>query len=337
MTTQGMVFVTGATGFLGRSLVARLLAAGYGVRVLVRPGSDTRFLSHTGVEQVLAHDITDAAALQQGCAGCQAVIHAAALFRMWGLRPVFWQTNVAGTAAVLAAAQAAGVGRVVHISTVVVVGRTIPGRVIDETHPCRPLDNYQRTKLEAERLALAYYRNRGLPVVVLRPGALYGPWGQYAFNRNFFVDPLQGLRIRVAGGRHVTFPAFAPDVAQAIVLALTCARPGHIYNVSGESLDHNSINNTISDLAGIGRWRIGVPVPAVLALARAMTLLARYTGREPFYPINFAHYVFQDWPVSSAKAETELGFRATPFAEGARQTLEWYWSTGQLARRRHSS
>lgn len=234
MTTQGMVFVTGATGFLGRSLVARLLAAGYGVRVLVRPGSDTRFLSHTGVEQVLAHDITDAAALQQGCAGCQAVVHAAALFRMWGLLPVFWQTNV-------------------------------------------------------------------------------------------------------AGGRHVTFPAFAPDVAQAIVLALTHARPGHIYNISGESLDHNSINNIISDLAGIGRWRIGVPVPAVLALARTMTLLARYTGREPFYPINFAHYVFQDWPVSSAKAEAELGFRATPFAEGARQTLEWYWSTGQLARRRPAS
>ena len=70
----------------------------------------------------------------------------------------------------------------------------------------------------------------------------------------------------------------------------------------------------------------------VLLLARAWTALSKFTGREPFYPINMAPYVFQDWHISYQKATAELGFQPTPFAEGARQTLEWYWQQGLLKR-----
>ncbi len=322
-----MIFVTGATGFLGHHLIPRLVNNGYGVRALVRPGSDTSFLRDCGVELFTAADISDEA-IHEGVQSCRAVVHAAAHFRMWGNLISFWRTNVEGTANMLAAAHKAGVERFIHISSVAVIGETIPGRVIDEDHPCRPLDFYQRTKLEAEQLALAYQRNLGLPVIVLRPGALYGPWGRYAFNRNFFEDPLRGLRIRVARGRHITFPAFAPDVAQAIELALTRGVPGRVYNVSGESLSHNEANNIVSDLAGISRWRLDIPAPAMIWLAWAWTRLSRFTRREPFYPLNLAHYVFQDWRVSSDRAKAELGFQATPFVEGARQTLEWYRQHG---------
>lgn len=319
-----MILVTGATGFLGHNLVPRLLDAGYAVRALARPHSDTTLLEQWGAKIVRVADINHASGMRRAVAGCHAVVHAAAHFRMWGRLHHFWRTNVEGTATVLDAAHRAGVTRFLHISTVVVVGKTIPGLPVDETHPCAPQDFYQRTKLEGERLALAYQRYRDLPVVVLRPGALYGPWGRYAFNRLFFEDPLRGWRIRVDKGRRITFPAFTPNVARAIVAALTLGRPGEVYHLSGEPLSHNAVNNTVSDLAGISRWRLDVPVPAVLLLARAWTALSRFTGREPFYPINLAHYVFQDWPVSSDKAREELRFRPTPFVEGARATLEWY-------------
>lgn len=325
-----MILVTGATGFLGHNLVPRLLNAGYRVRALARPGSDTDFLEQEGAEIVRVTDITDAAGVRRACARCHVVIHAAGHFRMWGRLHRFWQTNVAGTATVLDAAQRAGVSRFLHISTVVVVGETLPGRPVDETHPCAPQDFYQRTKLEGERLALAYHRYRELPVVVLRPGALYGPWGSYAFNRLFFEDPLRGWRIRVQRGRRITFPAFTPDVARGIIAALTLGRPGEIYHLSGNPLSHNAVNDTVSDLAGISRWRLDVPTPAVLLLARAWTTLSRFSGREPFYPVNLAHYVFQDWPVSSDKAREELRFRPTSFVEGARATLEWYRRQGVL-------
>lgn len=325
-----MILVTGATGFLGHHLVPRLLQAGHRVRVLARPASATAFLERHGAEIALVSDITDAARVSRALAGCCYLIHAAAHFRMWGSFVEFWHTNVAGTATVLEAATQAGVARFLHISTVVVVGKPEPGRIIDESHPLKPQDAYQRTKMEAESLALAYWRRRDLPVIVLRPGALYGPWGHYAFNRLFFEDPLHGWRIKVNHGRHLTFPAFAPDVAWGIVAALTRGHPGTVYNLAGQSLSHNAINDIVSELAGISPRRLNVPTPVVLALARAWTVLSRFTRREPFYPANLAHYVFQDWPVSSRRAREALGFSPTSFHEGARQTLDWYRREGLL-------
>lgn len=325
-----MIFLTGATGFLGCHLAQHLTAAGYALRTLVRPQSRTGFLQELGAELTVAADIQDREAVWEACRGCELVVHAAGHFRMWGNLCHFWETNVGGTDVVLRAALENGVRRVLLVSTVAVVGRTEPGRVVDEEHPCRPQDNYQRSKLEAERLALAYWRNCGLDVVIARPGALYGPWGRYAFNRLFFEDPLRGWRIMVDRGQRITFPAFAPDVARGIVLALEKGRGGEIYHLSGQLLSHRQANDAVSDAAGIRRRRLNAPSWPLLLLANVWTAASRYTGREPFYPRNLAHYVFQDWRVSSAKAEAELGFCATPFEEGARETVKWYREQGIL-------
>jgi nucleoside-diphosphate-sugar epimerase len=94
------------------------------------------------------------------------------------------------------------------------------------------------------------------------------------------------------------------------------------------------LNNHVSDIAGIGRWRMNIPTWMVLLLARNWTRLSRVTGKEPFYPINLAPYVFQDWHVSTKKAEEELGFVPTPFREGALKTLRWYKEQGILKLRR---
>ena len=329
-----MILITGATGFLGHNLVPYLLQAGYKLRTLVRPSSDISFLKDLDVEVVYADDITDAVSVQQACQGCQQVIHGAGHFRFWGDFNDFYHTNVKGTATVLDAALMAGVERFVHISTIVVIGETPSSGDITEETECHPQEPYQITKLEAEQLALSYYREKGLPVIALRPGAYYGPWGHYAFNRLFFEEPLKGWRIKVDNGRNITFPVFVPDVVQGIELALHKGRPGEIYNITGQPLDHNSANAIVSDLAGISRIRMHVPTSWVLALAHVWTFLSRYTHREPFYPINMKPYVFQDWPVSYQKAADELGFVPTDFTEGARQTLEWYWETSQLKRRK---
>jgi dihydroflavonol-4-reductase len=328
-----MILITGATGFLGHNLVPRLIQAGHQVRVLVRPTSDTGFLEQLGVELAYTDDISNAAPALQACRGCDKVIHAAGRFRFWGEMDVFWRTNVAGTKAVLEAAVAAGVKRFVHISTIAVVGKPPATRDIDEDTTCRPQEPYQITKLEGERLALLTYQEKGLPVIVLRPGAFYGPWGHYAFNRLFFEEPLKGWRIKVDGGKHITFPVYVPDVVQGIDLALKKGKPGEVYNICGQSMDHNTVNAIVSDIAGISHWRLNVPTSLVVMLARNWTRLSRFTGREPFYPINMAPYVFQDWHVCTKKAEQELGFAPTPFVEGVRQTLAWYWEQGLLKRK----
>jgi dihydroflavonol-4-reductase len=328
-----MILVTGATGFLGRNLLPRLVAEGHMVRALVRPGSDTKFLQRRGVELATVDDITDRNGLAQACRGVEQIVHAAGRFRFWGDDAAFRKTNVEGTRAILSAALAAGVQRFLHVSTIVVIGQTPETGTISEQTRCQPQEPYQSSKLEAEQLVLEAYRERGLPALLLRPGAYYGPWGRYAFNRLFFEEPLRGWRIKINRGRHVTFPAYVPDVVQAILLALDQGQAGEIYNICSQSLEHNVVNGIVSDLANIGHWRINIPTSAVLSLARAWTVLSRFTHREPFYPINMKSYVFQDWHVSTEKAERELGFVATPFREGARATLEWYWGQGLLKKR----
>jgi dihydroflavonol-4-reductase len=329
LRTDWPILVTGATGFLGHTLCPYLVEGGYRLRVLVRPLSDYAFLQPLGVEWAWG-DIRDAAAVRAAAAGCGAVVHAAALFRLWGEREAFFAVNVEGTRNVVDAARAAEVERFVHISTIAVVGEPPPGTPISEETPCAPRDPYQESKLAAEGVVLEAWRQHGLPAVVLRPGAYYGPWGRYAFNRLFFEDPLKGLPMRIHGGRHVIFPVYVRDVAHAVWLALQRGRPGQVYNICGPCLTHLQINETVERLLG-GRLRwVNTPARGMVLLARVWTWLSRFTRREPYYPLGLYPYVFYDWQVSIDKARRELGFEPTPFEEGARETLAWYRQEGIL-------
>lgn len=317
--------VTGATGFLGRTLCPYLIERGYRLRAFARASSDVDSLRDLGVEIALG-DVCDAASIYAAAEGCQAIVHAAGKFRFWGRRENFFAANQAGTRNTLEAARRANVERFVHISTVAVIGAPRAEVIIDETYPPAPLDAYQRSKLEAERLAFHYYRAHHVPIVVLRPGAFYGPGSHYAFNRLFFDDPLKGLPVQVHSGRHINFPVYIEDVAQGVHLALKKGRPGEIYNISGPSISHREANQIIDRLLGYRIHRINVPAWAMFTLSRIWTWLSRYTRREPYYPLNLALYVFYDWDVSSEKARRELGFTPTPFETGARETLRWYAS-----------
>jgi dihydroflavonol-4-reductase len=321
------VLVTGATGFLGHTLCPYLVQRNYQLRALVRPSSAWDFLRPLGVELAWG-DIRDASAVRAATEGCCAVVHAAGKFRFWGREDDFFAVNLEGTRNVLEAARQAGVEKFIYISTIAVIGAPTPGTVIDETAPPFPQDSYQRSKLEAERLTLRYHQEHGLSALILRPGAFYGPGSRYAFNRLFFEDPIKGLPVKVCRGRHVIFPIYIKDTAQGIDLALRRGRPGETYNICGSSLSHREANATIDRLLGYRIRRVNAPAWAMLGLARVWTWLARFTEREPYYPINLASYVFYDWVVSSEKAQRELGFVPTPFEEGARATLDWYQELG---------
>ncbi len=322
-----MILITGATGFLGRNVCEHMVSRGIPVRALVRRQSDYAFLEELGVELAWG-DVRKKEGLVEAMRGCESVVHAAAKFRFWGEWEDFYTTNVVGTRNMLETACQVGVRRFLYVSTFVVVGRPLPGQIITEDYPCTPLDYYMRTKLEAESTALRYYQEKGLPVMVMRPGALYGPWGRYALNRLFFEDFLRGLHVRVHHGKHLTSPVFVKDVARAIEACLEKGQLGEIYNVSGQSISHQEATVVISHLSGKRDWWVNAPELLMVGVAKIWTFLAHFTKREPFYPITLYPYVFYDWLVSSEKARRELDFQPTPFKEGARQTLEWYRTIG---------
>lgn len=322
------ICVTGGTGFLGRHLVPDLIRQGHGVCLLVRNDSCVPWEQEasfpTGALDVVRGDVTDPEPVARAMAGCRFVVHAAGHFRFWGTEEVFQRVNVGGTTNVARAALSAGVERMVHISTIVVVGDHPPDEVIEEDTPCTPIDPYQRSKYAAEQSLLNRPEFARLPVVILRPNAFYGPYGRYGFNRLFIEDPMRGLRFQIEGGRLLTFPVYVPDVAGAVSRALRYGRVGEVYNVGDESVPHAQVNRLVSEVAGWDPTYRDVPRQPLVALAALLEVVARITRREPFYPLNLRHYVFQDWRVSSEKARQDLGFTPTPLAEGLRRTVAWY-------------
>jgi nucleoside-diphosphate-sugar epimerase len=314
------VLVTGATGFLGRHLLPALCRRGYAVRALVRQPEAHPWLAWSPNVVAVQGDVCDADAVTRALDGATAVIHAAGRFRFWGRDDDFQSVNVGGTQTVTAAARAAGVRRFVHVSTIAVIGHPEPGRIVDEEHPAHPADAYQRSKLDAERVIA----QAGLDAVIVRPGAFYGPLGNYGFNRLFFRDPMRGLIMQMDFGRHLIFPAFVPDVADGVIRALESGRAGQVYNLCDAPITHRAAFDIVCAQAGLLWPRLSLPGWMGIASARALEFISRLTGREPFYPMNLRSYVYNDWRVSHEKAARELGFAATPFAEGARQTIVWY-------------
>ncbi len=319
-----MIFLTGGTGFLGRHLVPVLCRAGHDIRVLTRyPGQNSWLKQYPRVE-VVAGDLLDSEAVYKGMQGCQYVIHAGGMFRFWGDAKAFEATNLLGTEHILAAAVHNDIERLVHISTIAVIGQPDPQHIIDETSPAHPVDAYQRSKWEAEKATMRYLQSYQLPVVVVRPGAYYGPLGHYAFNRLFFRDPMRGIIMQINGGRYIIFPAFISDVAQGVVKALEIGKVGEVYNICGDWISHKDAFDIICREAGLHWPRLPIPGWLGLNTARVLEVLSTITRTEPFWPLNLRSYVYNDWRVSSDKARHELGFVPTDFAEGARKTIAWY-------------
>ena len=318
-----MIFVTGGTGFLGCHLVPALCKAGYPLRILTRTPQRHSWLKSYPRVDVVQGDIRTGEGLE-ALDGCTHVVHAAGLFSMWQLAGDFEATNVLGTQHLLQAAVGYDIERFVHISTIAVIGTPQVGRIIDEQHPPRPSDKYQLTKLHAEYLVRDYGHSTDLETVILRPGAFYGPLGDYAFNRLFFRDPMRGLIVEPDGGHYLTFPAYIGDVARSVVKAITQGKDGAIYNICGASIAHKEVYDIVCEIAELSYPRVYLPNILGITGAALLTMLSRVTRSEPFYPLGLRSYVFNDWWVSTEKAQAELGFMPTDFRAGAARTIAWY-------------
>jgi dihydroflavonol-4-reductase len=223
--------LTGATGYTGGRLLAALLGRGDSVSALARPSSAGQV---HGPVRVVEGDLQDARAIAQLVEGAEAVVHVAAVYRTAGHPDAYYrEVNVGGTARLLEAAAAAGVRRFVHTSTVGVHG-DVQQPPADESAPIAPGDVYQATKAEAEALALDFHRTRGLPVAVVRPGAIYGP-GEKRFLK-LFRAIARGRYAVVGSGRAYYHPVFIDDLVQGYLLALE--RPeavGEAFIIAGPS------------------------------------------------------------------------------------------------------
>jgi NAD+-dependent farnesol dehydrogenase len=328
------VLITGATGFLGRRLVARL-APEKALRVLVRTPDVQGFPA--GVEKALG-DVTDRDSLERAAAGCEAVIHAAALVRILAPRSEFERVNVGGFENVLAAASGAGVRRILYVSSFIALGPSEAGDggVLDESaEPLRPgrrfINEYERTKSLADAAARRAIAG-GTPLVVLYPGVLYGP-GELT-EGNLVVRHLLDL----AAGR---LPAllgrperrwcyvFVEDAVEGIARALDAAPAGGRYVLGGENVTSAELYRLVSELGGIRVPAARMPDALARAAGAAMKLAARLTGGVPRLTPDLVEVYRHDWAYDSGRARRELGYAPRPLAEGLAATLDWLRAIGR--------
>ena len=281
--------------------------------------------------EVLTGDLRDRESLDRAVAGCGAVFHVAADYRLWAKDPgELYRSNVDGTRNLLEAARRAGIEKMVYTSTVGCIGipEDRPGNEDVEVHLEEMTGAYKRSKFQAEQLALEFAR-AGLPVVIVNPTA---PIGDHDFKPTptgkIVVDFLKGA-----------MPAFVDtglnlvdvgDISEGHLLALERGRSGERYILGCENL---TLEQILTRLAGISgghapRWRI--PYAVAYAAGVASTGWANLTGHEPRAPLDAVKMARKKMFVSLDKAKRELGFNPGPVDGALKRAVDWFRANGYV-------
>ncbi len=324
-TLPAPVLVTGASGFLGWHVARLLTERGHQVRALCRPGSQIRELEAERVEG----DLRDADSVQRAMAGCRLVFHVAADYRLWTRHPdELYRSNVDGTRNILAAAEAAGIERLVYTSTVGCIGMPENELGTEETpiSIAEMAGHYKRSKWLAEQAVLAHAKN-GFPVVIVNPTAPVG-------DHDWKPTPTGKIVLDVLRQR---MPAFvdtglnivdARDTALGHLLAAECGRDGERYILGSENLTLQQILQTVARLAGKPAPTRKVPYALAFAAGVVTTAWAQVTGHPPIAPLEAVKMARKKMFVSHKKAERELGFKPGPAEEALQKAVLWFGANG---------
>ena len=322
------VLVTGGTGFLGSHLVEALLGEpGTEVFALVRDPARPRWLRGVAGVRLLRGSLGEVPVLPEGL---DCVYHLAGLTKTVRTSE-YYSVNRDGTANLLRALEGRPAGlRFVHVSSLAAVGPSGPGRGVTEDDPPRPVSAYGESKLQAEAEVLA--RKDRFSVVVLRPGAVYGPRDEDFLE--YFRWIRRGFR-PVLGRRKSLSLVFSRDAVRAALLAGRAELPsGAVFNVAHpEPRGWEDIGRLAAHL--LGRRPVPLPVPywAARAAAAASEGLARLTGGGlALLNADKVRQMRPDaWVADTGKARRELGFEAAYALErGLGDTIAWYLEKGLL-------
>jgi dihydroflavonol-4-reductase len=323
--------VTGVTGFVGSAVARTLCQRGWQVRALVRSGSDERNLRQLPLE-LASGDLNDPPSLARAVAGCEAVFHVAADYRLGVVDPQpLYRSNVEGTRNVLVAARDAGVARIVYTSSVATIGLPADGSPGTEDTPSVLTDmvgHYKRSKFLAEELVREFVRS-GAPVVIVNPSTPIGPG-------DIKPTPTGQMVVDAAAGRTPAYVdtglnvVHVDDVALGHLQAFERGRIGERYILGGENLTLREILVHICRLAERSPPRIRLPHAALLPAAYASEALARLTGRRTRVTVEAVRLARKHMYFSSAKAVRDIGYSWRPPALALEDALHWFRQQGKV-------
>jgi nucleoside-diphosphate-sugar epimerase len=326
------VLVTGGSGFLGSHVVEQLAGAGQAVRALVRKTSDTSFLRSLAKVELVDGAVDDRASVERAMTGVTAVVHVAGLVKARSPEE-FMRVNAGGTENMLEAALASAdrIRRFVLVSSIAVAGPSDgEGRPVKHDTPPRPVTHYGRSKLAAERAALA--KKDRLPITVIRPPAIYGPRDREILA--FFKAIKLGVLPLLGSAQNKLSMTYGADCAAACIRAIDADVPsGSVFYVDDGEVHTLAEMIRLAELA-LGRraWlRVPLPKPVVLTAARASELYGRATNRAVMLTRDKCNELFDQWVCDSAHTRSSLGWEPqVPFSLGVQRTVDWYKQAGWL-------
>jgi len=325
------VLVTGAAGFLGGHLVDMLLERGDEVRAMVRPVEDSSRLRTLGDVEVVNGDLTQPETLKRAVQGVQRVYNVAAKTGPWGLEDVYRAINVSGLADLINASMDAGVQRIVHTSSITVYGHHLHG-IVTEGHPFHAEDNpYSHTKIAGEKLIANLVRDRGAPIVIVRPAWIYGPRDTASFGR--FVSMVEsGKGFVIGSGKNIVPVVYVRDVALGLIKAGDAGDSviGQAYTIADDRrVTQAEYLNTIADFLQVPPVSRHIPYFALYSGGRTAELIWQALGRRKSAPPPVTTYGITllggNQEFSIEKARRELGYEPQFDAiRGVSEGVKWY-------------
>jgi nucleoside-diphosphate-sugar epimerase len=319
--------ITGATGFLGSHLAEAAVQRGWTVRALSRSSSDTTLLAALPVT-IVRGDLGEDAVVGEALQGIDVVFHCAAKVGDWGPVEDYRTVNVEATRGLLQACRSQALKRFVYFSSLgVYAARHHYGTDETEPLPAKHIDGYTQTKVEAEQLVMRYHREQQLPVVVLRPGFIYGPRDRTVLPK--LLDNLRQGMVRYLGnGEQAMNTIFVGNLVEAAFLAAEKAEVvGEVFNLTdGEYVSKRRFIEMLAEGMGVPKPTRTVPLWVARLAAWWMEGRARRRGdpQPPRLTQGRLKFLGLNLDFSIEKAKRVLGYRPrVSFAEGMRQTIDW--------------
>ncbi len=314
-------FVTGGTGFIGGHVVRQLLAGGHEVVALVRSKGRARELANAGA-QLAAGDITDRESMREPMRGVDGVFHIAAWYKVGAKdAKIAERINVEGTRNVLDLMRELEIPKGVYTSTVAVFSDT-NGKLVDESYRFdgKHLSEYDRTKWLAHYEVALPMIEKGLPLVIVQPGLVYGP-GDHSSVRRSLVQYLQRKLPVVPKGSAYCW-AHVEDTARGHVQAMEKGKPGETYIIAGE-------RHSFEEALALAESITGIPAPKRRVSPGVMRIMSKIMGiigtvitpPEDYHPETLRVIAGATYLGDNSKAKRELGVDPRPLAQGFKETL----------------
>ena len=318
------VFITGATGFIGKQVVNLLSNTDHELFCLVRKSSQRKIPGSKWIN-IIEGDLGNKNSIIQGMRGCDWVINLAGLYSYWEPdNQLFRKINVNGTRNVMEAALETRVSKVIHVSTVMIYGKQTDNLITEESKPGKRFTRYTQSKFEGDEIVWEMYKNKGLPIVVIYPSAVLGAGDPQVSGR--YISDLIHRRLPItAFDKSVHSWVHVNDVAKAVVRA--AEKPGNIgekYFISNQRLSMREFNLLVSEISGVPLPKLEMPEFLAFPTAYFLTGISRVTKRRPLWGISVEQIriLKVGSRVDGTKAERDLGIFYMPIEEAIKEAIE---------------